>query len=132
MATEMEKILGGPIGREGNIPGQVDVVGKEFIYFQDSGNDSVHHQFDELTKFDGNVGAKSGGASTQGVRIVFPDMSIFHAIGYRGDVSGWRRVIRERAEILGILLGKIEGEDIVLSNGRVVSLKDCQVVFENA
>jgi hypothetical protein len=129
MENQMEKILGGPIGLGKEIPGTVVIEGKEFVYFLDNGKASLREQFKALTQFTNPPNAKNGGVNTQGARIILPDDSTFYAIAYHGDIVGWRKDIQEGAEGLGVLLGKIESNNIAISDGRSIPLSDCKVVF---
>lgn len=129
MENQMEKILGGPIGVNKNIPGTVLVDGKEFVYFSDNGVGTPRAQFKALTQFTNPPNAKSGGVNTQGASITLPDNSTFYAIAYHGDIPGWRKDIQEGAQGLHVLLGKIEGDTFIVSDGRVFPLPTCKIVL---
>jgi hypothetical protein len=125
MANQMEKILGGPIGFEETVPGTVSIGGKEFVYFADDGKNTVRKQFNALTQYTNPPHAKSGGVTSQGCSIALPDGIVFHAIAYHGDIDGWRKDIEEGARGLHVLLARIEGDQIVTSDGRSFALADC-------
>jgi hypothetical protein len=129
MGSQMEKILGGPIGHNNVIPGTVAVGGKEFVYFSDDGKNPFRKQFNALTQHTNPPHAKRGGTTSQGCSIALPDGSVFHAIAYHGDIEGWRHDIREGAQALHVLLARIEGDRIVVSDGRSFSLEECKATF---
>jgi hypothetical protein len=125
MNPEMEKILGAPVGFDDRITGTFLVEGVEIIYFQDDGCKSDKDQFFAITKYSSPRSAKRGGSSLDGCSLTIPDGSVFHAIRYHGDMEGWRKDIEEAAEALKILLAKIDGNRIVISDGRAYDLSDC-------
>jgi len=130
MSSEMERILGGPIGHDKTIPGSVSIDGKEFVYYCDDGRNPVRKQFSALTQYTNPPHAQRGGVTSQGCSLVLPDGSIFHAIAYHGDLAGWRQDIEEGAAGLKVALAKIDADKIVLSDGREFELSACTAKFE--
>jgi hypothetical protein len=130
MPSEMERILGAPIGHKGIIPGTVPVEGVEVVYFCDDGR-TMLEQFEALASSYRNPRhAQYGGMNERGCRLTLPDDSIFHAIGYHGDIEGWRKDIEEGAAEQKITLAKIDGDKFVISDGRVFELSGCAVKFD--
>ncbi|SRR6266404_2977934 len=129
MKSEMEKLLGGPIGSDGIIPGTIPNESREIIYFADDGKNTFRKQFSALTGFSNPPNAKSGGVTEEGCSIALPDGSIFHAIEYHGDIAGWRKDIEEGARGLELPLAKIEGNRIVTCDGRAFALEECKLSF---
>ncbi|MCB6182037.1 hypothetical protein LIN78_00510 [Leeia sp. TBRC 13508] len=130
MSSQMEKILGGPIGFEKVIPGTVVREGKEIVYFSDDGTSDFLTQFNRLTKDVSPRHAKQGGRTSQGCRLWLPDGTLFHPVGYHGDVDGWRKDIECGARQLNLLLARVDGDRIVVSDGRSFALADCKVAFD--
>ena len=113
------------------IPGTVPIDGAEIVYFRDNGLLPRIEQFHALTGYTEHPHAQNGGVSTYGCRLFLPDGSVFHAIGYHGDIQGWRKDIEEGAAGLNIPLARIDADKIIVSDGRVFDLSACVVKFEN-
>ena len=128
--SELEKIHGGSVGFDGTVPGTVPVDGVEIVYFCDDGRSSKRKQFDALTTHTNHCHTQRGGANTRGCALTLPDGSIFHAIGYHGDIAGWRQDIEEGAAGLKIALARIDGDKLIISDGRVIALSDCTAKFD--
>jgi hypothetical protein len=126
--SELEKIHGGPIGHKGIIPGTVSVKGSEIAYFCDGSSEG--ERFHDLTMYSKPSHAQRGGVNTRGCHLTLPDGSIFHAIGYHGDIAGWRQNIEEGATGLKIALARIEADRLIISDGRVFNLSECTAKFD--
>jgi hypothetical protein len=124
----MERILGVPIGHKGIIPGTVPVEGVEIAYFCDGSSEG--ERFHDLTSHSKPRHAQCGGMNERGCSLTLPDGSIFHAIGYHGDIVGWRQDIEEGAAAQKIALARIEADTLVISDGRVVKLSTCTAKFD--
>jgi hypothetical protein len=130
MPSEMEKILGVPIGHKGIIPGTVSMEGVEVVYFCDDGR-TILEQFEALASSYRNPRhAQRGGMNGRGCHLTLPDGSIFHAIGYHGDIAGWRQDIEEGAAAQKITLARIDGDKFAISDGRVFELSSCTAQFD--
>lgn len=127
--SELEMILGGRLegSAERTIPGQVAVAGVEFIYFANDGKNKLRKQFRNLTESCDPPNAQFGGVNDRGCSIVLPTGEIFHAIGYHGNIEGWRKDIESGAAEIGILLASINGDSLVISDQRKFLLADCSV-----
>jgi len=55
---------------------------------------------------------------------------MFHAIGYHGDLEGWRKDIEAGAQAMHLLLARIEGDKFVVSDGRLFPLSECKIEFD--
>jgi hypothetical protein len=130
MTIPMEKILGGPIGFDKTIPGTVVREGREVVYFSDDGKTDFNSQFERLTKNVNPRHATRGGKTSQGCRLWLPDGTLFHPVSYHGDVEGWRKDIEAGARQLNLLLARVEGNRLVVSDGRSFALADCKVKFD--
>jgi len=128
---QIERILGGKFERADSrvIPGSIPVEGIEIVYFADDGENTFRKQFSKLTEYTNPPYAKSGGANEQGCKITLPTGETFHAVGYHGDVDGWRKDIEASADARHILLARIRGNDIAISDGRSFPLDKCAIEF---
>jgi hypothetical protein len=120
----------GPIGFEKVIPGTVVRQGREVVYFSDDGTGDVRGQFSRLTKDISPRHAKHGGKTAQGCRLWLPDGTLFYPVSYHGDIEGWRQDIEAGARQLNLKLAKVDGDRIVVSDGRSFPLTDCRVEFD--
>jgi len=135
MASQLERleqILGGKLERQDArvIPGTVAVEGTEFVYFADDGKNKFRQQFRNLTEFTTPPNAKHGGANERGCKITLSSGQLFHAIGYHGDLEGWRKDIEAGAQALHVPLARIEGDTFVISDGRLCPLSECKIEFD--
>ncbi|RQU96766.1 hypothetical protein [Burkholderia cenocepacia] len=130
-SDRLEKALGGKLERSDSrvVPGSVAVAGTEFVYFSDDGKHPFRKQFKNLTEFTNPPHAKSGGVNERGCRIKVPDGQQFHAIGYHGDIKGWRLDIEAGARALNIYLARIDGDQFIVSDGRTYNLSQCEIEF---
>ncbi|MDR3411395.1 MAG: hypothetical protein P4L87_10725 [Formivibrio sp.] len=130
-SSRLERVLGGRLEKvsERTIPGEIAVDGVEFIYFSDDEKNKLRRQFRNLTESCDPPNANFGGVNDRGCTIKIPTGEHFHAIGYHGDIEGWRKDIESAAADLGLLLASISGNCLVISDGRKVRLTDCDVEF---
>jgi len=128
---KLEEILGGKFesGDSRIIPGAVVVDGIEYVYFSDDKRNRLRKQFQNLTVRFNPRNAKFGGVLEEGCKITLPTGECFHAIGYHGDIDGWRKDIEAGAEAQHILLAKIQGNHIEVYGGRSFPLSECAVEF---
>ncbi|MEF0944046.1 hypothetical protein [Rhizobium sp. BR 362] len=128
---QIEAILGGKFERLDSrvIPGTVPVEGTAFLYFADDRKNAFRKQFRNLTEYTNPPYAKFGGVNERGCKITLPGGDSFYAIGYHGDLDGWRKDIEAGAQAQHVLLAKIEGSNILVSDGRTVPLSECSVEF---
>ena len=111
------------------IPGTVAVEGTEIVYFSDDGKNKFCKQFTNLTNYTNPPNATAGGATERGCKIYLPGGQLFHAISYHGDIEGWRKDIEVGAQALHLVLGRINGSQFIISDGRVYPLTDCRIEF---
>ena len=128
---ELEKNCGAKIERSDArvVPGTEKVDGLETVYFSDDGKSKFSKQFDNLTASVSPRSAKSGGRNDRGCSITIPEGLTFYAIGYHGDLEGWRKDIETGAHGLGLLLAHIENDRFVISDGRSFALSECVIKF---
>lgn len=113
------------------IPGTINIENSEVLYISDSGNDDFEDcLFDKVTsQFDEQPIAQSGGVVNENCKLWLPTNELFNCLSYKGDIEGWRKEITGGATILGLLTGKINENNIEISDGRFYALSDCRVVF---
>lgn len=118
------------------IPGTIKVEGREHLYISDNGEDffakssrAVKRQslFDKVTSL--FEIAQSGGVISENCKLWLPTGELFHGLSYKGDIEGWREQIKQGAEQLGLLIGKIYKNKIELLDGRSYALSDCKIEF---
>lgn len=127
----LEKILGGKIEQSNsrNVPGVTAVDEQQVVYFSDDGKNKFRKQFNNITCFSEPPNAVRGGVNDRGCKVTPPAGPIFYAISYHGDLDGWRKDIEAGAIGLGLLLAKIKGDQLVISDGRSILLSDCKIEF---
>jgi len=121
---QLEKLRSKTIGLNKNIPGATPIDDGEIVYFCDGSADG--ERFHDLASHSKPRHARYGGAYGASCQLTLPDGSIFHAIGYHGDIVGWRQDIEEGATALNIALARIDGDKLVVSDGRAFALSDCK------
>jgi len=123
MSNELEKSIAKAI-IEKTIPGAVPVKGKEVVYFCDDGHRSKHEQFRAIAPYKAPP-VQHGGAVVHDCSLALPDGSIFHAVEYYGDLAGWRKIFEEASARLKTTLARIDGDNLVVSDGKAFALSDC-------
>lgn len=127
----MESLLGlGPIARRRTIPGTQSSTDTEVRYVSVPGSEPFEAFFKKLVRQVTPLIPKAGAALNEACVICPPDGTRLHAISYRGDIDGWRRQISEGAAALAASLARLEGDRLVMPNGRAYRLDECQVSFE--
>jgi len=107
------------------LSGYIKIEGIEVLYIQISQPDD----FERITTEIQPPLAKTGGVSEDGCNIFTPTEEKMCAVVYHSDIDGWRKQIELGAEQLGLLTGKIVGENIELSDRRIFALSECKVEF---
>ena len=130
--TDLEMALGGPLTRKGEraLPGITSTPGLEVAYVQDDGRATGRAHFRMLLNAIGVPSATDGGIVSDPATIRTPDGRLLRAVSYRGDVNGWRSDVMRGADDLDLLLGRIVGDQLVLSDGSVFQLSECEVHAE--
>jgi hypothetical protein len=57
-------------------------------------------------------------------------MAAIFAIQFHDDVEGWRKQIEFGAQSLGRATAKMQGGDLIVSDGRSYPLSSCKVEFD--
>lgn len=130
MPKDLKDILGvSSLPTEREIPGTIEVDGREFWYVEDDGKGNFNKLFPKLLSAISPPLHKSGGAITGGCSLTLPDGRVFHSFSYKGDLAGWKAQVIQGAEKLGLGLGRIKGDKIELQEGGAFLLSDCEVNF---
>lgn len=128
---QLEAALGGKLEQSGSrsIPGLYPRNGAEVVYFSVTAQRNHRKQFRNITSFTNPPFAQYGGVSESGCFIELPDGTFFYALTYHGDLEGWRRDIDEGAKAYGSILARIEGDNLILVDGKSFSLAACKIGF---
>ncbi|HEY1307541.1 MAG TPA: hypothetical protein VGF24_28505 [Vicinamibacterales bacterium] len=116
-------------GRARVIPGTRAIEGVEVLYYAEDGRSTADDLFDAITGYVQPRNARFGGTSPYGCELTLPGGSRFHAVGFHGDLNGWRKDIEEGSRGLGLPLARIAGDRVVVSDGREFRLADCKPRF---
>ena len=127
----MENILGMEFERErkvaGTRPGEEGSV--RYVYFDDPA--SIPELFHEvLNKIKPTLVKNWAGALLEGTRLELPDSRHFFAIKFGFDLEGWRKQIELGAKALERATAKVQGSDVIVSDGRSFPLSSCKVEFK--
>ena len=127
----MERIFGsGAFEYERKVPGTRPGEEASVRYVSFDNRASIPKLFHEvLNKIKPKL-LKNGGAILEGTSLELPDGSHFFAIQFTVDLEGWRKQIELGAKELGRATAKVQGGDVIISDGRSYPLSSCKVVFE--
>jgi hypothetical protein len=125
----MERIFGvGAFERKipGTGPGEEASV--RYVSFDDPA--SIVKLFHEvLNKIKPKL-VKDGGAILEGSKLELPDGGCFFAILFSVELEGWRKQIELGAIELGRATAKVQGSDVIVSDGRSYPLSSCKIEFQ--
>ena len=110
-------------------PGLVPVEHREVRYVQDRNEEPFESLFKRLVRHIDPPAMKDGGAVIEGCVITLPTARRFQALSYRGDIEGWRQQVTQGAAELKVTLGRIVDDNLMLDDGSLYKLADCQVEF---
>ena len=129
MPKTMEEILGGSINKERLVPGSIASEGREWWYVEVEGPIDFKGLFREIVRAVQPAIPTGGGAMEEGCELTLPDGRKFHALSYRGDLSGWRRQIAEGAKKVGVKAAPVVDGQLVLSEAERMPISDCIARF---
>lgn len=130
MVSPMEKILG-PLQKKGTIPGAGSSSEAERVrYASFDGKKAPKKLFRDVTGRIEPLVPTSGTVTLEPGVMKTPDGTYLFAMRYHGDIAGWQRQIEQGAKELGLVTAKIEGQTLVLSDGRQFALSECPVQFD--
>lgn len=70
---------------------------------------------------------ENGGCVDEGIAIHIPDYNWFHLMSYNMDLDGWERYIHAIADYRDTFCAKPDQENLILSDGAIVRLSDCEI-----
>ncbi len=115
---------------ESDLPGFVPVEWREHRYVQAGGEESASRGW--LAAFlrtaAGAPLPASRGCVEERVLVRTPDGLVFAGLSCRGDIEGWRAYVDAAARSQQSLIARIEGDDLLLDDGRRYRLADCDRV----
>jgi hypothetical protein len=120
----------GPLETKRQVPGLMPVVHREVRYVEDRGEEPFNELFERLMWHVNPPLMKDGGALIEGCVLTVPGGRRFQAISYRGDIEGWRQQVNQGAAALKTTLGKLVDGNLVLDDGSLHKIIDCQVEFD--
>jgi hypothetical protein len=71
-----------------------------------------------------------GGAILEGTKLELPDGGHFFAIQVSYNIEGWRKQVEIGAKELGRATAKVQGSDVIVSDGRSYPLSSCKIKFD--
>lgn len=114
-----------------SIPGTIEEEGREFVYVEVRYGERVTQLLDKTVALYPDVPLpRSGGIIEEGVRVVLEDGTPLLGMSYQGDLDGWKKRIATFCDKEQRVWGIVNKKRLLLSDGRDVSLFECQVVFE--
>lgn len=119
----------GPIQSQRRVPGIIPIESREVRYVEDFGSESFEVLFERLAWRINPPVMKKGGALIEGCVLTLPSGRRFQAISYKGDIEGWRQQVALGASALHVMLGRVEGGELVLEDGSSYPLAECKVEF---
>ncbi|HEV2673740.1 MAG TPA: hypothetical protein VGV37_04310 [Aliidongia sp.] len=99
----------------------------ETLYFSNAGKQKFRKQFSTLVEKFTPPYPTGGGITSEACRIRLPDGLLLHGVSYHTDIEGWRWQIEQSAQKLGLVVAKIQGDRIVVSDGRSAALAECHI-----
>ena len=61
------------------------------------------------------------------ITVHVPDVGIFYLMSYNEDFDSWRKYIEEIANLQDTLFAEIDNQNVVISNGKIISIMDCKI-----
>src|ERR1700733_14078541 len=105
------------------IPGTIDVEGREFFYVQFFEREGFRTITDKaLSGFPGVPMPKDGGVIEEKARLLLDDGPVLLGVSYKGDLAGWRGRLIAYCKDKGRLWGIASNGLIALSDGRELQL----------
>ena len=108
------------------ISGFEKIEGVEILYLQKT----EKYDFFKIVNAQKPLLATKGGVVEDGCFIITPEGDMFFSVQYHLDIEGWRNQLKRSAELLHILVGWIDKESFILSDGRSYLLRECKVTTD--
>ena len=126
MTQSIDQILG-KIERERTIPGIRPGESEKVRYVSFDRSQNPSEIFEQVVlKINPPIPSR-GGVSFSNAIIALPDGTPFYALKYHGDLCDWQVQIEQGALGLGALSAKLDGDRIIISDGRSYPLAECSV-----
>ena len=115
-----------------NIPGTIEVAGREFLYVESMPDEGFSRLVSEALNSSPDIPSPtSGGIMEEKVRIILHGNTSLLSISYKGDLPGWKAKLLAYCRSRDRKWGVISGDNIELSDGTEVTLWNCRVVFDS-
>lgn len=111
-----------------DVPGFLKYPDSDCRYVEGNSIGSFGAYFRQMRVFDSQNIPRDGGMVNACIEIRLPTGKSLFAISYQGDLDGWRNKIEGYAQKNGLRYGRIEGEQLVVSDGGAVELTSCEIV----
>lgn len=115
-----------------SIPGRSRIEGREFFYVETFDSERFRTIVDAALS--GSLGLplpSHGGIIEEKVRLVIADGTSLMGISYKGDLEAWRTRLVAYCKETNRTWGVLSEQTLVLSDGRVIDLRDCSVIPED-
>lgn len=119
------------MGYQRRVPGTREVPGRAFLYLQHRAGASFLPTFRSLGEFIENNTDRypTGGMITENVRITLPDGRVFYGISFKGDLERWAAGIRKYADVNGLSIAAVEGDQLVTDRHDSYALSESSIEF---
>ena len=106
--------------------------GREFFYIEIDIGESFDRIIDEVLTIATVVPLPiAGGVIEEKARLLLDNKISLLAISYKGDTIGWRAKFVSYCNVKGRKWGVVKTQQLELSDGVVLQLGECQIVFDN-
>lgn len=113
------------------IPGTLDVKGREFLYVEALQGQGFSEIVDEaMAMSPGLPLPKTGGVIEEKARILLNNGNSLLAVSYKGDLAGWKTRLVSYCQAKGRKWGSVSGRKVILSDGTELQLAECEVIFD--
>lgn len=113
-----------------NIPGTIEVEGREFLYVETLQGEGFEEIIDAALSTSDVPLPKAGGVIEERVRILLEDGTSLLGISYKGDLAGWRAKLLAYCKAKDRRWGIASSQKLALSDGTERILGECEVVFD--
>ena len=114
-----------------NIPGTIEVEGREFFYIETSDGAGFRKLIDAALTGSPDVPLPNdGGVIEEKVRILLEGGTTLLGISYKGDLPGWRAKLLAYCKANHRTWGIASRQKLALSDGTELALCECEAVFE--
>ncbi len=116
---------------EREIPGSIDVEGREFFYIEVNENERFEEIIENSMIETPEIPMPTfGGIIEEKVRLVIHGKMSLLGISYKGDLQGWRGKLQEYCLARNRNWGIVSEGKLILSNTAQMDLSACEVIFD--